>query len=232
MPFDNPDKPADINAVVTTSEFHHDLFRQQDATKFAPGTQEVALPSDSTVIAPTTGGLIKYIKLPGLWTKAQLIATAAGARFESYSLEGTKDKDVTASMSYEYHIGNSHLTAEDIRRVMAQPDHKLSRSEIDQVRKGFGNDQAHPEYFDLNQSWTKTIHGRPVLFVEGVSKDPSKLHTLTTYIDPDSRHPGRLPESVTFAMKDRSNFQKYLPLAIKAFESIEWKTHADTHTGS
>jgi hypothetical protein len=230
MQFDRPedDKPANAN-VVLANEFHNDLFKQKEEVR--PGmTQQASLPDGTSVITPGQGGLIKDMKFPGTWTKEIPQETAVpGFETEVYSYGGAKD----VFMSYKYRGGDPYITANAVSKVMAEPDHRLSQSEVEGIKKGlYDNGQSLPEYFDLKQARTETIKGRRILFVEGIHKqDPAKgRHALTAYIDSDPARPGRLPESVTYFVegKDQSDFEKYRGLAIQGFQSMEFKPHVDT----
>lgn len=172
--------------------------------------------ADDSVHEELSRGHLK-IALPKGWTHSRTKERTETST-ENYVLYNPRED---ASVMFWYYFRGTpvnHRTAQNFRKILAEPAHSLSPKELSSISMVM-RDKAKVENFRTLFARTREMNGKMVLVVEGryVSDEQD---AITIYIDADGS--GQTVEELHYRAP-KEHYMCYLRAIKSAFQSIVWK---------
>lgn len=159
-------------------------------------------------------GQVKQLNLPSNWAPAETATSSGTDTFKSYA-----DKENPDAKLCFYYRGErlDRQSAERFNSLLKQPEHALSRSELQALSQVTRSRYGNPQDFALYSASTTNVNGKRILAVEGrfVAR---QIDTRAMYFDADGN--GAIQEIYYQGPKDAIDT---MVQARKAMKNIEWK---------
>ncbi len=198
-----PPKQSEVRPAQTSS----------DVSKFL---DQWVKPDPHKTSAIVSIGQVDTLKLPPGWKEGQSLKPTGGASLLR-EFHPTDNKDVKLCFFYRG-TRISEAGGKDFHKIIEQPPHILSSSEVESLRETL-REKANPQEFKTLVAKTEDIDGKRVLVIEG---SYSKTDTESRTILVDSDGSGTAVQEI-FYQAPKSDYAQHLPVAIAALKSIRWK---------
>jgi hypothetical protein len=167
-------------------------------------------------IVITNQGRVKRFDVPEGWVECE---ATRGAGDVDYLREFMPLGNPEVKLSFYYRGSRvDAVTGSEFLKILSSPEHELSDNERSQIQLVI-RDAAEPSWFYIQSLRTDQINRMKVLVVEGTWLK-NRLSNLGVFFDTDKS--GMTIQEIHF-MAPEKQYEAYLPEAIKAIKSIEWK---------
>jgi hypothetical protein len=167
-------------------------------------------------IVVTNRGQVKRFDVPEGWSET---TPSRGVGDVDYLQEFTSAENEAVKLSFYYRGTRiNKVTATEFLHIQATEPHELLPAERERIGIVI-RDAAETKWFDLQSIRTDVINKKKVLVVEGTWRK-NRLSNLGLFLDTDGS--GSAIQEIHY-LAPEEDYQQFLPVAIKAIKSIEWK---------
>ena len=162
-------------------------------------------------------GLFKRISIPDGWVLLDMRDEARLGVFYISEFQPPNEPNVWLSFFYRGRPVGCEAS-EKFLILLSKPPHDLAEEELLPVMPIMAN-LSDPREFNQLSARTEDLNGKRVLVVEGTWNQPP---LKTRHVFMDAEGDGRVVQEVYYQAPE-GLYDRYLPTAMEAFNSIEWK---------